>query len=107
MKDNAAEELLNSPHIKALRLKRHLKDMQDPIYREGFEAPNHFAPPYPKNPYTFPEEISRRLNRLAVKPELSKEEVEELVAARTELEDSDWSKWSAGNFAKHCLGGVE
>jgi hypothetical protein len=91
-----------SSELQNLRNKRHLKNLEDAIYKEGFEAANHFAPPYIANPYPFPEAASQQRMELSLKPILTSEDKVRLQKLNATIDATAWSKWSAENYERHC-----
>jgi hypothetical protein len=93
---------IDTDELKGLRLKLHLECMADPIYKEGYNADNHFNPPFIENPYLFPREDGINLTKLSIKPILSDEDMINLVKLKNIVDQSEWSRWSKGNYARHC-----
>ena len=87
--------------FKAILDAHHAKCMNDPIYVEGYNGPNHWEKPYPENPYPFDKETSLKLTRIAViERHLTDEEKKELVRLRAIIENSEWDRWAKGNYRR-------
>jgi hypothetical protein len=90
--------------IKDIMDKMHASRMSDPIYVEGYNAPNHWVDPWPANPYTFDTETGLKLSRIAmVERALTEEEKTELVRLRTIIDNSEWNRWELGNYRRWCV----
>ncbi len=76
-------------------IERHKKDMEDPIYREGFNSDESA-----ENPYPFNSELSDARSHIAFKRYRSAEDTAEMERLSTLIEDSEWSRWSRGYHSK-------
>lgn len=81
----------------------HFERISDPIYEEGFLAENHFCKPCTPNPYIYPLELGEKILRLSVVEPLTEKDKQLLIETRQALDDSPWSRWSEGNYDRHCI----
>jgi hypothetical protein len=80
-------------------LKLHEARIQDPIYREGYEASNHFVKNGVKNPYEFPEKLDLERIKISSKQDpLTSQEKVRLKELNDAVESTEWSRWSLGNY---------
>lgn len=73
---------------------QHLENLKNKYYREGFEACEN------KNPYPFPEELSRERLKLVVKKEFLKEDKNVLKCLNEQIDETPWSQWQAGHYMR-------
>jgi len=84
-----------NPEILAAAQRIHERNMVYPAYVLGYNANRG-----DKNPFIFPKELNMRVI-IASQPEiLTQEQKLELKAIVEELDNSDWSKWTSGFYAK-------
>lgn len=77
---------------------RHLRNMEDEVYAEGFQSDE------TDNPYLYPAELCLQVRELAMKDgALTGDEKVELKARREKFEATKWDRWSAGNHMRSFL----
>lgn len=83
---------------KQKRISTHLVDLENPVYRRGFTAKTD------KNPYRFPDALSKkRLAIAGLEGELRKEEKEQLKKLRERFDKTNWSVWEKGKGAQELF----
>lgn len=82
--------------LQTIRERMHAERMQDPIYREGYEAEHRI------NPYAFDEELSRKQMEIStIDRPLTQNEREQLRAIGEQMNALPWSRWQHGNHSRH------
>jgi len=80
----------------------HERDMNDPVYKEGFESE------WELNPYVFPEELSDARTRIAcLDRALTSEEKEKLFFLGRDFDATDWNRWSKGFYRRNLFKKME
>ena len=88
----------------SFRLIHHWDGLLDPVYEQGYLADSEYHPPYPENPYPFPKQLDKKRMIVASKPGyLTEAERDELRQLNEEFAQTEWSRWSKGNYYRWCV----
>jgi hypothetical protein len=72
----------------------HMRDMLDPVYREGFSSNTR-----DECPYVFPQEVCARRAQIAcIARPLTEEERIELAKLNEEFDKTEWQRWVSGYY---------
>ena len=94
--------------MREYRLEKLPKNLQDPVYRDGYEWGKQTEPPYFGNPYPYPEQLYNQRLALANKPgRLSESEKCQLRELGKLFDETSWSRWNQGWHDRRLIDGLK
>ena len=74
-------------------IRRHREGMEDHVYAAGYMSEG-------ENPYEFQRDTSNKLMALIAVRRVTDADISQIALLRKELDDSEWSRWNRGNYAR-------